>query len=142
MKKKKKKQDTNDPRTSERLLLTDGQHSITYQGTQEGQVYLLRGRSNTKEREIQAKVCVRASRTDTYLATRSIISFLHSFVDSSCCSCSCASPLAPPLPLSPFLASSAAWRGRLCFCASSLCHLVMKQSAASTTPRYHFSRSS
>ena len=43
-----------------------------------------------------------------------------------------------PLPLSLFLASLAtAWRSRL-LCASSLCHLAMKQSAASTTPRHHF----
>ena len=50
----------------------------------------------------------------------------------------CPSLSPPPLPLSLLLApSAAAWHYQL-LSASSLCHLVMKHSAASTTPRYHF----
>ena len=46
-------------------------------------------------------------------------------------------PCRPLLPLSSLLAFSVAWRSQL-LTASSLCHLVMKHSAVSTTPRYHF----
>ena len=49
----------------------------------------------------------------------------------------CPSLSPPSLPFSSLLASSVAWRSQL-LSASSLCHLVMKHSAASTTPRYHF----
>ena len=68
-----------------------------------------------------------------YLSIRSIIPLLHSST-----AVSIRLPPAPPShPLSTLLGSSAAWRSRL-LCASSLCHLAMKQSAASMTPRYHF----
>ena len=46
-------------------------------------------------------------------------------------------PAPPPHPVWPRLAFSAAWRSRL-HCASSLCHLAMKQSTASTSPKHHF----
>ena len=57
--------------------------------------------------------------------------FLHSFTEVSI-----RLPDSFPLALSTLLASSAMWRSQL-LSASSLCHLVMKYSAASTTPRYH-----
>ena len=60
-----------------------------------------------------------------------IYHFVIAFVDSGI------STTAPPLPLSSLLASSVAWRGQLLY-PSSLCHLVMTRSAASTTCRYHF----
>ena len=49
------KQNTNGARTCERLLSIDGKH--TNSGRAGICRYLLRGRSNTKERETQAKVC-------------------------------------------------------------------------------------
>ena len=77
---------------------------------------------------------VRASRIDTYLATRSLISFLHS---STAVSVWLPVP-SPPPHLVAVLGVLSCVAQPASLCASSLCHLAMKQSAASTTPRYHF----
>ena len=62
--------------------------------------------------------------------------FVSAFVDS--CISTPPPPFSRPLdfPLSPMLASSDACSQLVS--ASPLCHVVMKCSAASTTPRYHF----
>ena len=75
--------------------------------------------------------------SNRYHATRSTISFLHS---STPVSIRLPHRFPPTLPLSSLLASSVVWRSQL-LSASSLYHLVMKHSAVSATPRYHFHRS-
>ena len=64
-------------------------------------------------------VPVRASRTDTYPPDLSFSFCIRRQLYQYGCPPS-------PLPLSPFLTSSAAWRSRL-LCASFLFHLAMKQ---------------
>ena len=85
---KKKKQKINDARTSEKLPRITRRKAYVLRKSR----YLLRGRSNTKEREIQAKVF--KSLSNRYLATRSIISFLQSSttVTNSCISTAAVPP--------------------------------------------------